>query len=42
MQSMESESALPCFNEKDSQAVALWLGESGISVEICGVFEGEL
>lgn len=42
MQSMESESALPSFNEKDPQAVAIWLGESGISVEICGVFEGEL
>ena len=26
---MESESALPSFNEKDPQAVALWLGRVG-------------
>ena len=30
------------FRGEDAQAVAMWLGESGISVEICGVFEGDL
>ena len=39
--SMELESDLESFRGKDAQAVAMWLGESGISMEICGVFEGD-